>query len=127
LIILDSDVVIEVLQKKSPKGDEAVKQILSSSEQPCITVITLHEVLLGLYKYGRPLREFLQFPVLDYTKKDAVLSSKLELEAEKSGNPALRTDAMIAAIAINNGLSVYTFNVKHFVAFKTQGLKLFGE
>ena len=76
-MILDSDVVIEILEKKSLKGDEAVKQILSSSEEPCITVITMHEVLLGLYKYGRSLREFLQFPVVNYTKEDAVLSSKL--------------------------------------------------
>jgi tRNA(fMet)-specific endonuclease VapC len=126
-MILDSDVVIEILQKKSPKGDEAVKQILSSGEEPCVTAITMHEVLLGLYRYGRPLREFLQFPVLDYTKKDAVLSSKLEFEAEKSGRPALRTDAMIAAMAINNRLSLYTFNTKHFNAFKSQGLSLFIE
>jgi len=126
-MILDSDVVIEILQKKSPKGDEAVKQILSSGEEPCVTAITMHEVLLGLYKYGRPLREFLQFPVIDYTKKDAVLSSKLEFEAEKSGRPALRTDAMIAAMAINNRLSVYTFNIKHFTTFKSQGLMLFIE
>lgn len=127
MIILDSDVVIEILQKKSAKGDEAVNQILSSGEEICITAITVHEVLLGLNKYGRPVREFLQFPVMDYTKKDAVLSSKLELEAEKSGQPALRTDAMIAAIAINNRLSIYTFNIKHFAAFKSQGLTLFTE
>lgn len=126
-MILDSDVVIEILQKKSAKGDEAVKRILSSGEEPCITAITMHEVLVGLHKYGRPLREFLQFPVLDYTKKDAVLSSKLEFEAEKSGTPALRIDAMIAAIAINNRLSLYTFNIRHFTAFKSQGLMLFVE
>jgi len=82
-MILDSDVIIEILQKKSSKGEEAVKQILSSSEEPCITVIKMHEVLLGLYKYGRPLREFMQFPVLNYTKQDAVLSSKLEIDAQK--------------------------------------------
>ena len=126
-MILDSDVIIEILQKKSLKGEEAVKQILSSSEEPCITVITMHEVLLSLHKHGRPLREFTQFPVLNYTKEDAVLSSKLELEAEKNGRPALRTDSMIAAIAINNGLSIYTFNTKHFIKFKSQGLKLFIE
>ena len=115
------------MQKKSTRGEEAVKQILYSGEEPCITSITMHEVLVGLYRYGRPLREFLQFPVLDYTKKDAVLSSKLELEVEKSGRPALRTDAMIAAIAINNRMSVYTFNIKHFINFKPQGLQLFTE
>lgn len=123
-MILDSDVIIEVLERKSAKGDEAVKQILSTGEQPCITTISMHEVLVGIYRSGGPFGEFLQFPVLDFTKKDALLSSKLEFEAEKNGKPALRSDAMIAAIAINNGLSVYTFNIKHFAAFKSQGLKL---
>jgi predicted nucleic acid-binding protein len=64
-------------------------------------------------------------PILSYTKKDAVLSSKIELEAEKKGKPVCRTDAMIAAITINNDAKLYTFNLKHYHAFQDLGLKLF--
>jgi len=119
--------LIEILQKQSHKGDLAVKQIISCGEEPRITVITLHEVLVGLHKCGRLTREFLEFPVIEFTKKDAVLSSKLEFEAEKNGKPASRADVMIAAIAMNNRLSVYTCNVKHFNIFETQGVMLFKE
>ena len=125
MIAIDSDVLIEILDKKSEKGDAALKRILKSGEEICTTVISIHEVLYGLHKYGKPIKEILLLPALNYTKKDAVLSSKIELEAEERGNSIRRTDAMIAAIAINNGADLYTFDLKHFNPLKAHGLKLF--
>jgi tRNA(fMet)-specific endonuclease VapC len=125
MITIDSDVLIEILDKKSEKGDEALKQILQSREEIATTVISLHEVLYGLHKYGKPVKEILLLPILNYTKKEAVLSSKIELETEEKGNPIRRTDAMIAAITINNAAKLYTFDLKHFHPLKTLGLKLF--
>ncbi len=125
MIILDSDVLIEILDRKSQKGDQILKQIIESGEEIATTSISLHEVLYGLHKYGKPVEELLSLPVLSYTKKDAVLSSKIEFEAEKKGNPACRTDAMIAAITINNDAKLYSFNTKHFTAFQNLGLELY--
>jgi tRNA(fMet)-specific endonuclease VapC len=125
MIAVDSDVLIEILDKKSEKGAEALKRILASGEEVCTTVISIHEVLFGLHKYGKPVKELLQLPVLNYTKNDAMLSSKLELEAEQTGKPIRRTDTMIAAIAINNNAFLFTFDLKHFDPLKPHGLKLF--
>jgi len=125
MITIDSDVLIEILDKKSEKGDGALKQILQSGEEIATTAISLHEVLYGLHKYAKPVKEILLLPLLNYTKKDAVLSSKIELEAEEKGSPIRRTDAMIAAIAINNGAKLCTFDLKHFNLLKDFGLKLF--
>jgi len=125
MIVIDTDVLIEILDKKSEKGDEALKQILQSEEEICTTVINIHEILYGLHKYGNPVKEILLLPVLNYVKKDVVLSSKIELEAEERGNSIRRTDAMIAAITINNGAALYTFDLKHFSPLKALGLKLF--
>ena len=125
MIIIDSDVLIEILDKKSEKGDEALKQILQSGEEIATTVISLHEVLYGLHKYGKPVKEILLLPILNYTKKDAALSSKIEPETEEKGNPICRTNAMIAAITINNAAKLHTFDLKHFHPLKTLGLKLF--
>lgn len=85
----------------------------------------VHLILSGLHKYGKPVKEILLFPVLHYMKKDAALSSRIELEAEERGSPIRRTDAMIAAITINNGASLYTFDLKRFNPLKSLGLKLF--
>jgi tRNA(fMet)-specific endonuclease VapC len=125
MIAIDTDVLIEILDKKSEKGDEALKQILQSEEEICTTVINIHEILYGLHKYGKPVKEILLLPVLNYMKKDAVLSSKIELEAEERGTSIRRTDAMIAAITLNNGAALFTFDLKHFSPLKALGLKLF--
>jgi hypothetical protein len=83
------------------------------------------EILYALQKYAKPIKETLLLPVLNYTKKDSILSSKMELEAESRGMPIRRTDAMIAAITINNGATLYTFDLKHFSPLKSLNLKLF--
>ena len=125
MIALDSDVLIEILDRKSEKGAEAFKRILACGEEVCTTVISIHEVMFGMNKFGKPVKELLQLPVLSYTKNDAVLSSKLELETEQTGHIIQRTDTMVAAIAINHNASLYTFNLKHFETLQPHGLKLF--
>lgn len=125
MIVVDSDVLIEILDRKSDKGNQALKLILESGEEMFTNAIALHEVLFGLYEKGKPTKDLLLIPVLEFNKDDALLSSKIELEAEKKGTPIERTDTMIAAIAINNSARLYTFNNKHFDGLKSMGLKTF--
>jgi predicted nucleic acid-binding protein len=124
LIVLDTDVVIEIIDKKSVKGSAALRKVQASGESIAITSITLHEVLYGLDKYARPVNEILQIPVASYGKEDAVLSTKLEQAAEKKGATVRRADAMIAAVAMNRNAPLYTFD-RHFAAFREAGLRLF--
>jgi len=125
MIIIDTDVLIVILDKGSEKGDEALGRIRQSGKNISITAINLHEILYGLQKYAKPVKEVLLLPVLNYTKKDANTSARIELEAEHRGTPIGRTDSMIAAIAINNSASLYTLNLKHFKPLETLGLKIF--
>lgn len=125
MIVLDTDVLIEIFDKKSREGDKALRRILQSGEDISITAVNLHEILYGLQKYAKPVKEVLLLPVLNYTKRDASLSTKIELETEGRGTPIRRTDAMIAAITINNGASLYTLDLKRFGPMRAQGLKLF--
>ena len=126
MIVLDTDVLIEIFDRGSIKGEEALERLVRCGEDICITVINLHEVLYGLSKYAKPVREVLRLPVLSYRKEDAILASELELKLERRGMPIRRTDAMIAAIAINNNAKLYTFDVRHFKPLEEYGLKLFG-
>jgi predicted nucleic acid-binding protein len=125
MIVLDTDVLIEVFDKQSEKGDESLGTIFESGDNVSTTAINLHEIMYGLQKYAKPVREVLQLPVLNYTKEDARLSAKIEFEAERAGAPIRRTDAMIAAITINNGARLYTQDLKHFKPLKAHGLRLF--
>lgn len=125
MILLDSDVLIEILDKKSERGNQALNLILESGEEMFASAIVLHEVLYGLHKREKSIEDVLLVPVLDYTRADSLLSSKIELEIEEKGTPIERTDTMIAAIAVNNEAKLYTFNTKHFSRLKSLGLKLF--
>lgn len=125
MIAIDTDVLIEIFDKKSGKGEEALKKIVQSGEDIIITVINLHEILYGLQKYAKPVKEILQLPVLSYAKRDAILAARIELEAERAGATIRRTDAMIAAMSMNSGASLYTLDLKHFKPLESLGLKLF--
>ena len=125
MIVADSDVLIEILDRKSDRGDEALERLVGSGEEVATTSVSLHEVLYGLNKYGKPVDEVLLLSVLAYSKKEALISSKIELEAERKGKKVSRTDAIIASIAISNNAKLFTFNKKHFSIFSSFGLELF--
>lgn len=125
MIILDTDVLLEIFDRTSEQGDEILQRLLVTGEDIATTVINLHEILCSMRKFAAPVKETLLLPVLDYRKKDAALSSKLEQEGERTGTSVRRTDAMMAAIAMNNGAALYTLDPKHYNGFKNLGLKLF--
>lgn len=123
MIIIDTDILIEIYDKGSGIGDAAFRKIMDSGDTFCITAINLHELMYGLLKYAKPSEYILQLPVLNFSKEDAKLASGLELSSERKGRKPVRTDAMIAAIAINNNARLYTNDRKHFACF--DGLELF--
>ena len=124
MILLDSDIIIEVLDKNSDKGEALMHKIIQSGEEYCTSSVNMHEVLYGIEKYSKDSRLVLQLSTLEYTKKDSELSAALELSAERKGRSIPRMDAIVASIAINNGCSLYTLD-EHFEVFTDNGLKLF--
>lgn len=114
MIIIDTDILIEIFDKKSKAGSQAFEKIIDSKDTFCVTVINLHEILYGLLKYAKPMDDVMLLPTLNFTKEDAKLSSQIEFKTEAKGKRALRTDSMIAAIAINNNAKLYTNNTAHF-------------
>jgi len=119
MIILDTDVLVEIMDKKSRKGEEILRRIEKVGEEIAITSITLHEILYGIYKYGKKVpEELLQLETIEFMPKDAILSAKLELDAERKGKKVTRMDCMIAAIVMNRNAKLYTLNEKHFEVFE---------
>ncbi len=125
MIVLDTDVLIEIFDRDSDRGEAALEAIIGSGEDIAMTSINLHEILYGLEKYAKPVEDVLLLPVLPFDKRDAQTSAMIELRSEADGGAARRTDAMIAAIAINRGALLYTFNVRHFKGLEEMGLKMF--
>ncbi len=120
MILVDTDVLIEIFDKNSKKGDNALRRIESVGEDITLTSINLHEILFGLYKYAdnNKIDKIKLLDVVDFTKDDAALSAKLEVKAEEKGKKVPRFDTMIAAVAINRGFKLFTFNKEHFEGFE---------
>ena len=124
MILLDTDVIIEILDRESDKGEELMLKIIESGEEYCTSSVNMYEVLYGMEKYSKNSSSVLHIPTLDFTKKDSELSAVLELSAERKGKAVPRMDSIIASIAINNGCSLYTLD-EHFEVFMDNGIKLF--
>jgi tRNA(fMet)-specific endonuclease VapC len=126
MILLDTNVLVEILEKRSRKGEDLYSDIIDTAEPICTTSINLHEVLHGLRKYGKSAKPLLQLPVVDYSKDDALTSSEIEYEMGKIGSSVRRMDSMIAAVAINKSISLLSLDPKRFAPIaKKFPLKLF--
>jgi len=119
MIILDSDVLITIIDKKTQLGDMILDYLEKHNEEKVTTALNLEEVLFGIFKRtGRKkLRNdhpILNFSILSFTKEDATLAAQIELEMEKKGKKKPRGDVLIAAIACRVGGKLFTLNNKHF-------------
>ena len=122
MILIDTDVLIEIFDKQSSQGETALNKLTSTGDNIAITSLTLHEMSYGLLKYGKKSAPDLEkLEIISFSKEDAILSATLEADYEKNG--LSRIDSMIAAIAINKKAKLYTFNQRHFKPVKN--LQLF--
>ena len=123
MIIIDTDVLIEISDKRSEKGDQIYQKIISSDDNVAITSITMYEALYGLMKHTKPYHHLFSFHVYEFSNEDAQQAARLELSLEKKGKKIKRTDIMIASTVINKGATLYTFN-NDFQALEDFGLKI---
>jgi predicted nucleic acid-binding protein len=124
LIIVDTDVLIEISDKRSKKGKEVYQKIIANGDDIAITSITLYETMYGLIKFKKQFYYLSAFPVYEFSKEDALLAAKLDLDLEKNGKKIKRMDIIIASTTINRGATLCTFD-NEFQQMKEFGLRLF--
>ncbi len=118
VLCLDTDILIDLLRGES-KTVEEIKQLEDKFEL-VTTAINLFELYYGAYKIGRErnieaVKEVARrVEVLNLTEKSAEISGKILAELEKRGEAIDFRDVMIAGIVIENNITLYTRNVKHF-------------
>ncbi len=120
LIFLDSDVLIEILNKNSRRSKDIFIELEKySGEDVVISALVLEEVFFGILKVAPNvdnLKEhpIFEMPIIDFTKRDAVLAAEIEYEMEKLGKKKPRVDSLIASTVINHESILFTFNIKHY-------------
>jgi len=124
LIIVDTDVLIEISDKRSKKGNEMYQKIIANGDDVAITSMTLYETMYGLIKFKKPFYYLSSFRVYEFSKEDALLAAKLDLDLEKNGKKIKRMDIIIASTTINRGATLCTFD-DEFQQMEELGLRLF--
>ncbi|ADT84016.1 type II toxin-antitoxin system VapC family toxin [Thermococcus barophilus] len=117
--LVDTDIIIDIL-----RGVKGSKEFLLdlSKEGLFLSVISMAEIFSGKetrdpVKHEKILRFLSHFEVVPLTQEIAILGGAIRRDYQIG-----LADALIAATAIHNGLTIVTYNTKHFE--KVEGLKI---
>jgi predicted nucleic acid-binding protein len=125
-IVLDSDVLIKILNKKSLEGQNIYEKLEKTGGSFAITSITLYEILYFFMKRKMIIPPLHLLKVYEFSKQDAQKTAELEIEFENKKRKIQTTTLMISSIVINKGATLCSLN-KDFNELKDVGLKLFLE
>ncbi len=119
MYLVDIDIIIDIL-----RGVKGSKEFLLdiSKEGVFLSVISMAEIFSGKetrdpIKHEKILRFLSHFEVMPLTQEIAILGGAIRRDYQIGLG-----DALIAATAIHNGLTVVTYNTRHFE--KVEGLKI---
>lgn len=121
--LLDTNIISEM---NKPMPNANVLAWLNQNPLVFISSITKAEILFGLEKLDNGKRKdeltklinevlaVFDNRILPFCEKSANHYGKIIVQRQKQGKPILMADALIASIALANGLTVVTRNTKDF-------------
>ncbi|BDC18727.1 type II toxin-antitoxin system VapC family toxin [Acidianus sp. HS-5] len=101
-ILLESSGIIEYL-----KGNARVKEIINKSEDFYVSSLSVFELLLGKVREKEILDFLSGFKILNVTRKDSILASRIYRTLKDKGKLG-SFDIIMAAQAINRDLTLVT-------------------
>jgi len=102
-LLIESSATIDYL-----KGNKKVKEVILNSDEFYVSSLTVYEILLGKVK-EREILDFLSaFKIINPTKKDAIIGSKIYKKLKDKGKLIQSFDILISAQAINRRLTLVT-------------------
>jgi len=126
LIFIHADALLQILDKKSDKGQEIFEKLEKSKEIFAITSITLYDVQSLLIDKGIDISSSMihLLQVYDFSKEDAQKAIEMELELKKKEKEVYLSDLQVSSIVMNNGGTLCTMDSRLKV-LEELGLKVF--
>ena len=128
MILVDSSVWIDYLSAKVSRPENKIDPLTRPDNQAVVTGIIIQEILQGI----RNLRSFeltrkmmTSFPVVIPSASTHASAAALYQEVMRKGNQVSTVDALIAALAIEHRLPLYTFDADFQNIAKHTRLQLF--
>ena len=126
MIVLDTNIVSEVM-RPTPSPQVISWLNLQQSSQLFFSSISIAEIAYGLYilpngkrkqqlqlRFEQFVANAFSYRILDFTEQTARTYSGIMGESKQTGRPMSVPDGQIAAIALTNGFSLATQNIKDF-------------
>jgi tRNA(fMet)-specific endonuclease VapC len=123
--LLDTDILSESLKRIDRQVVSRATAYLAVFGHYTISTITVLEIVKGWHKRQREdkIQQFFAqiavAEVLTLQLSDAELAGRIYADLERTGQPIGLADAIIAAIAIQNDLTLITGNLSHYQRIQT--------
>ena len=102
-VLIESSAIIDYL-----KGNKKVKEVILNSEDFYVSSLTVYEILLGKVKESEIFDFLSAFKIINPTKKDAIIGSRIYKKLKDRGKLIQSFDILISAQAINRRLTLVT-------------------
>jgi len=102
-VLIESSAIIDYL-----KGNKKVKEVILNSEDFYVSSLTVYEILLGKVKESEIIDFLSAFKIINLTKKDAIIGSRIYKKLKDRGKLIQSFDILISAQAINRRLTLVT-------------------
>ena len=128
--LLDTDILSEILKGVDHTVAARAAAYRAIWGRYTVSTITVVEVVKGLHKVGREdaIQRFLTgltaVELLTLDLQGAELAGRIYADLERTGQPIGRADPMIAAIALQHGLTLVSGNLSHYRRIESLGYGL---
>ena len=128
MILVDTSVWIDFLEGKDTSHRHTLHQLIEKEEDICITEIVLTEILQGIKNdkvYETTKSYLLEFPIIKPKGIETyIAAAEIFRKCRKQGRTVRKTvDCIIAAIAQENGLTLFHNDNDFAIIEKCIGLK----
>jgi len=127
LILVDSSVWVDFFSSKPGRGGAELRRMIEENEPFALTGVVVAEVLQGLTRDAGPIEGFLaQWDMLEPQGFETYREAATIYRTARARGVSLTTiDSLIAALALEHGVSVFTLDKDLFRIARMTGLELY--
>jgi len=127
LILVDSSVWVDFFSSKPGRGGAELRRMIEENEPFALTGVVVAEVLQGLTRDAGPIEGFLaQWDMLEPQGFETYREAATIYRTARARGVSLTTiDSLIAALALEHGVSVFTLDKGLFRIARMTGLELY--
>ena len=124
---MDSSVWVDFFSSKPGRGGAELRRVIEENEPFALTGVVVAEVLQGLTRDAGPIEGFLaQWDMLEPQGFETYREAATIYRTARARGVSLTTiDSLIAALALEHGVSVFTLDKDLFRIARMTGLELY--